>query len=249
MRIASRRNLTPGGFMDSQPVGNNVSTQQVEAVVRESAALAGALRAARAMRLALLAALFVMILAIVWTVYGKYRQLTSEENLNKVKELAQQQFEKHKEQYVKQVQLLMDKVREPVLKAFSAQAEKDMPKFLRVVEDNRQPFMDGMEKKITAKLKDHYGGLRKDYEQAVRKEFPNVSDKTIVAIMDNMDHAVERLLKKYYVDDLRDELLVMFHTWDTFPPAAPPGKDLTVMNEFKLALLDLLAHKWTHPQR
>jgi hypothetical protein len=236
--------------MDSQPVEKNVPAEQVEALVRESAALAAALRAARVMRVTLLLGLVLIVAAISWLVYQKYNQLTSEKNIEQLRELAAKHLENNQDRYMRQVRMLVDKVSPPITEAFQTQAKKDTPKYLEQIDKERDPFMNGLQEKLTARLKKHYEGLKPEYAKILAEEFPVAKDKNLhEAILVNTDKAVDRLLTKYYVDDLRDELLVAFHTWDTFPVAGPAPKDNPLEDQFQAALLELFTYKLTHPQR
>jgi hypothetical protein len=238
--------------MDSKPVEQNVSAEQIEAVVREATALAAALRAARTVRLALFLALIVVVVGIAWVFYQKYNQVTSDKNIDKVLELAQKSFDQRKERYRREVEQLLDKVTPPIMAAFQAQATRDMPQYLKRVDKERNEFVNEMEKKFRDRLDQFYDEkFRARYQKVLEREFPAAKNKELhAAILVNTDLAVKRLLKKYYVEDLRDELLMAFHTWDTFPPAGPHQKgDPSYEDQFMGTLLELLAYKLTPPRQ
>src|SRR5262249_20318104 len=123
--------------------------------------------------------------------------------------------------------------------------------YLKKVDKERNEFVNGMEQKFRARLDQFYEDkFRARYQKVLEREFPAAKNQEMhAALMVNTDLAMKRLLKKYYVEDLRDELLMAYHTWDTFPPAGPPQTgDASLEDQFTGILLQLLSYKLTPPR-
>jgi hypothetical protein len=233
--------------MDSQPV--EVSNQQIEAVLHESAQLAAGLRRARRVRLVLFLAIVVFLGGAGWVAYAKASDFASPKNLNRLGEEARASWEQRQDFYMKQAQMLLDKLSPPLSKAFSEQATKDTPKFLKAVEKERQPFLDHLQDEFSKRLNKRLTSMQPRYINLLKEEFPTLKDaKRQAQMAENVTAAVEKLVKKYYVDQLRDEVLMLYNAWDTFPPAAAAARgEASLEEQFVEALLKLGGHRLTHP--
>jgi hypothetical protein len=108
-------------------------------------------------------------------------------------------------------------------------------------------FATTLETKFSDLLKAHYHQLLNSQENTLREEFPLIKDpKKYKQMLENFDVAMQKLVKRYYVDEMERQLHQVYETWDSFPPAeAPkPGQDnaetlltseLFEMLRFKLA--------------
>jgi hypothetical protein len=234
--------------MDSQKV--EVSNEQVEAVLHQSAALAAAFKRARRVRLVLLLALLIFVGGAVWVAYGKASEFTSEKNINHIADVAQDRLKEKQKQYFNQLTDLADKLRPPLEKAFTDQANKDAPLFLKAIEKERQPLSDYLEAELEKRINKRFKALEPRYLKLLKEEFPLFKDEKVKSgMVENITPAVERLLKKYYVEELRDELLGLFNAWDGFPAAQAPAKgEPLIEDQLMPILLDLLIYRLTHPQ-
>jgi hypothetical protein len=234
--------------MDSQTV--EVSNVQVEGVLRESAALAAGLKKARRVRLLLFLVILVFLGASGWVAYGKANDFASEKNLKLLGTTVSLRLEKKQDHYMKELEKLVNKLSPPLTKAFQEQAKKDTPLFLKAMEKERQPFLDSIQDQFSKRLNKRLEALQPRYEALLKKEFPAFKDEKLQSRMaENLTQAVEKLLKKYYVDELHEHILLLFSTWDTFPPAAAPGRGAPPLeDQFLDALVELLIYRLTHHQ-
>jgi hypothetical protein len=232
--------------MDSQTV--EVSNQQIEAVLHESAALAAGLRRGRTLRLILFLVIVVVLAGVGWAAYSEAKEFTSDKNLARLGDVAQRKLEQKQDYYMKQVQDLVKQLSPPLTKAFRDQATKDSPRFLKAVEKERQPFQEHVQTEFEQRLNKRLESLQPRYVRLLKEEFPLLKEeKQQVDMAKNLAKAMERLLKKYYVDDLHDEFLMLFNAWDNFPVAqeAASGQS-SLEDQFIDALKKLLAHRLTH---
>src|SRR5437868_6751244 len=105
--------------MDSQV---EVSNQQIEAVLHETAALSAGLKRARSVRLILFLAVVVLLAGVGWVAYGEAQEFTSDKNLTRLGNIAQRKLEQKQDYYMKQMQTLVDTLSPPLTKAFRDQA-------------------------------------------------------------------------------------------------------------------------------
>jgi hypothetical protein len=62
--------------------------------------------------------------------------------------------------------------------------------------------------------------------------------------MENFQIALEKEVRRYYVDEFRQELQAMYDAWDGFPVADAPGKDEPRLEDQLIgSLLDLMVVK------
>jgi hypothetical protein len=233
--------------MDSQPV--DVSAEQLEAVLRQTNALSAAFKRAQQVRLIAFLVLVLFVAGLGWVVVAKAKAFASEKNLEKIADIAGKHLEKNQDKYLKQMQILVDKVSPPISKAFYAQAKKDSPQLFNTIEKERQPFLDDLEGKFRGHLVRRYDHLQPRYENILKQEFPQFKDpKQQKRMQAHFQRAVQKLLDKYYVDDLRKEMEKLFVTWDNFPAADIKKGEPPVEDQFLESLMVLLSHRLTHPQ-
>jgi hypothetical protein len=233
--------------MESQPV--DVSAEQLEAVLRETAALTAAFKRAQRIRLISFLVLVLFVAGLGWVVVAKARAFASEKNLQKIADIAGKHLEQNQEKYLKQLQMLVDRISPPITKAFYARAKKDAPQFLKTIERERQPFLDNLEGKFRDSLTRRYDKLQPRYENILKQEFPQFKDpKQQKRMQAHLQLAVHKLLDKYYVNDLRREMEKLYLTWDNFPPADVRKGEPPLEDQFLESLMVLLSHRLTHPQ-
>ena len=234
-------------MMDSQPV--DVSAEQLEAVLRETNAMTAAFKRAQRVRLISFLVLLLFVAGLSWFVIAKAKAFASDKNLEKIADIAGKHLEKNQEKYLKQLQMLVDKVSPPISQALYAQAKKDSPQFFNTIEKERQPFLDELGDKFRDGLSRRYDRLQPRYEAILKKEFPQFQDPRQQQRMQaHFQLAVGKLLDKYYVDDLRKEIEKLFVTWDNSPAAQVRKGEPPIEEQFIDSLMVLLAYRLTHPQ-
>ena len=71
---------------------------------------------------------------------------------------------------------------------------------------------------------------------------------TVVEITeDGAAQNIDKLVKKYYVDEMESQYRQLYSTWDAFPAAETPKPDeLPLEDQLKGVLLDMLRYKLAH---
>jgi hypothetical protein len=232
----------------SQSDDNVVLAEQIRAVERESAALAAALSRGRRVRLLL----FLLVVAVAVLVTGAFYQLgsrvTSDDNRQKLLEIAQQRLTDNSDAYMKHVRTLVDETSPAITQAFTEQVKKDLPSYMKGMEKERDQFIEDLQTELTKKLNTHYDKLLAQQDQTLKEEFPLVKDEQLHArMMQNIDLAVQKMIKKCYIDEMGNELHGVFQSLDDFPPAGPPQKGMTLPDEFAANAIELVKVRWTQP--
>jgi hypothetical protein len=218
-------------------------SQQSEAVQRATKDLESAMARARGIRLCLGLAAVLLIAVICVKFYALGMDVQSPEYQNALLATGQKRLAAKSDDYSKQLELLVERTKDPLYKAFNDQINKDMPVFMKEMEKEKDKLASNMEEEFTKRINKYYEGLGTQEQEALEKEFPSIKDPaTRDRMVKNVDKAVQGLIKKYYVDDLRREIEEMQGTWESFPTAAPPkAGDPSLMDQFIATLLQYLA--------
>jgi hypothetical protein len=204
--------------------------------VRESQSLAASLRRARNVRMILFLALLALVAAIIWAFYQLGSGLFNERAMQSVLDDAQKRLGDNSDQYMQEVQTLVTKTQPVITDAFQAQAKADMSKYMEAFGKEREIILVNLEKRLT---------------DSIKAEFPEIKNEEVrQKMMLNMTTAVEKLAKKYYVDELRTQVLALYDAWDQFPAMDENSEDSNIALEDRVIveLIELLTHQLTHSQ-
>jgi hypothetical protein len=225
-----------------------VLAEPVQAVERQSAALAAALATGRRIRLLLFLLLVAVTVVITGSFYRLGAQVTGEQNRQKLLEIAQQRVSDNSDAYLKHVRTLVDETSPTITKAFTEQVKKDLPSYIKGMEKERDQLVENLKTELTKKLNAHYEKLLAQQDKTLKEEFPLVKDEQLHArMMQNIDRAVQQMVKKYYVDEMGGQLEGVFRTLDDFPPSGPAQKGMTLPDEFAANAIELVKFWWTQP--
>jgi len=230
-----------------RPPANEVDRvqQQIESLARECAALSAAHGRARQLRLLLTLALIVFVAIVCFAFYRLGSRIMSKEYADQLATTAETRLEKNKSNYMRHVELLVDKTSPALSQAFTDQVNKDMPTFLKLAEQERDLFAKDLEGRVGDRLRQRYEDRLDSHEKILKTEFPMSDNPAVHArMMKNLKIAVDRLLEKHYIAEYQRQLDQLFVTWDRFPPASNPGKNEPSLEEqFKGELIRLLVIK------
>jgi hypothetical protein len=226
------------------------SGEQVEALLRDCAALTRALERARKVRLALFLVTAVLVAVAVGMFYNLGRQLRSQENLDRLRGIAEARLASNSGRYMAEVQLLVDHASPVLTDAFYKQSKKDLPSYLHAAGRQRDAFAEEMQARLAQRLDDRYRRALERHGKLWQEEFPLVKDEELHRKMTgNMHVAVERLVKKYYVDEMRGQTVALYDAWDHFPQADPAERGgPSLEDQFIAQLLEMLTLKLTETQ-
>jgi hypothetical protein len=237
------------------PEANSVDTvatlkQQLEALSREVAALAATQSTGRRVRLALAGLTIALCLVIVISFYRLATGIVAQDNLDRVMKVAEKRLQTRSDDYMRQVQFLVDRSSPVISDALSQQVKKDLPSYLRIMEEERDQFAEDLQKNLSGKIRRKYDQELARHEQILHKEFPQINDPVLhQRMVKNLQVAVERRIEKTYVGELQRELDKLYATWDDFPAATPARKsDIPLEDQLVANLLRLLQIKLSNTQ-
>jgi hypothetical protein len=219
--------------------------------VRESQSLAASLRRARNVRMILFLALLALVAAIIWAFYQLGSGLFNERAMQSVLDDAQKRLGDNSDQYMQEVQTLVTKTQPVITDAFQAQAKADMSKYMEAFGKEREIILVNLEKRLTDSINAHYKKALTEHQSILEAEFPEIKNEEVrQKMMLNMTTAVEKLAKKYYVDELRTQVLALYDAWDQFPAMDENSEDSNIALEDRVIveLIELLTHQLTHSQ-
>jgi hypothetical protein len=152
------------------------------------------------------------------------------------------------DKYYGEVQRLVDTNYPVISQAFVDQVKKDLPTYLQAIDKERAQFTESIQKKLETTLNDRLMAAIDKHEALIQQELPATKDRDkLERIERNMREAMQRMLKKYYVDEMRDEMLGIYETWDRFPAAEPVGpNDPRLEDQLIGNLLEYLSYRFTH---
>jgi multidrug efflux pump subunit AcrB len=219
--------------------------QQVDKLTQECARLTAAYAWARRVRMFLALAVIIFVFGVCFAFYRFGTKLMSEEYKQELSKAAEARLEKNQKQYMHQVEMLVDHTSPAISEAFSQRASKDMPAFMKLLEQERDATAKEMETKLSKRLQARYDATLDRHDKILVEEIPITKKPELHDKMSkNMKTAVEHLLNKYYVGELERQLNLLFEAWDRFPVAdAPLAGQPTLEEEFLRKSVRVLAIK------
>jgi hypothetical protein len=224
--------------------------KQLDALSRDVEVLAATHARARHVRLALAGLTFALCIVIVVTFYRLANGLVQQDNLDRLMKVAEKRLEKRSDDYMRQVQLLVDTSSPVISEAFSRQVKKDLPKYFKIMEEERDQFADELQRNLSARITRKYEKELARHEDILRKEFPHINNEVQhQRMVKNLQAAIEKSVQKTYVGELQGELDKLYATWDRFPAApAVKGTDVPLEDQLLGNLLKLLEIKLANTQ-
>lgn len=235
----SKAGVTAGG-------GN--ATSDLEAIVDESARLMKELAFSRKIRRLLMLGFLLFVGVSGWKFYELYQRVRSPENLNEITRLAQTKLQDNSDRYAKEVQTLVEQATPIITEAFYKQAKQDLPAFLRRAGEQRDILVTNLQERLTTRMDEHYHGILDRHEKILEEELPSAKDpEARQRLRTNLGIVFDRMVQRYYGDELKGQLVALYDRWDHFPAAAEPTGpgEPSLEDQFIGTLLDLLAHKLT----
>jgi hypothetical protein len=112
----------------------------------------------------------------------------------------------------------------PVAVAFYERLKADVPAYVHTVDEQSKELTEHVTAAVRRDVRAQYHAARGRYRAILREEFPEVTDPAqLDGMMARFEAVFNRLIQRYYVDQLRDLLAAAVRRWNAIPPAAPPG--------------------------
>lgn len=229
----------------SQPDELVLIQQQVEKLSNECKELTAAFGRARRVRMGLMLAVVAFLVIASLAFYRLGSGLMKDEYTQELSKVASKRLEKNQDRYMRHVEMLVHNTSPALTDAFTKQANKDTAVYLGLVDRERDAMAAELKIKLEKKLQQRYEQSLDQHEKILEAEFPTVKDKVLHDRMTkNLHVAVDRMLDKYYVRELEQQLQQLFAAWDRFPAADLPRKgEMPLEEQFSAELYHLLTIK------
>lgn len=224
--------------------------QQVDAVVREQAALSAAASRGRSVRLLMyLGLLAVLAVTIFWMYRLGDKILNSDPYHQEVIQAVQEHIAQNQQIYMNELRQLMDAAAPVVTDAFTQQAKKDIPVYIDYLDKQRDEMIKELGKQLTDRVDKQYAGLMERQQDTLRKEFPESENPDFhKRVQDNLEKALNKVARRYFLEDMQKQTQAMLGLWDNFPTAPPPSKsEQSLEDQFSATLINLLMYRISHP--
>jgi hypothetical protein len=118
---------------------------------------------------------------------------------------------------------LAGEVGPPVAVAFYERLKGDVPAYVHTVDEQSKELTEHVQAAVRRDVRAQYRAARGRYRAILQEEFPEITDPArLDAMMDRFEAVFNRLIQRYYVDQLRDLLKAVIAHWNAIPPAEPP---------------------------
>lgn len=216
---------------------------RLDELQRRTEGLTAALKRSRSTRRLIMFAFLAFVVLAVMRFYSLGNRIQSADYQNRLIAELRKSVDSNQDVFAGEAHKLVASVTPVVQSAFSEQVAKDMPLFMQVIDQQRTTLIDNLTEQMTKKLEGHHHELLRRHEKLFQEEFPSVQNpETRARMMGNTQLAMDRLVKKYYVDEFKKELQTMEKTWEDFPVADKPAKgEPSLEDQLKGALMDMVA--------
>ena len=218
---------------------------RLDELQRRHDAFSAALDRARRTRRLIMIAFLAFVVIAGWRFYALANTIRSGDYQDRLINELGKAVTANQNDFAREAEKLVKDITPVVSQALSEQSKKDLPLFMQVIDEERQTVMTGLPKRLSDRVEKHHRELLRRHEKLIQTEFPAVQDSEVRdRMMGNVCLALDRLVKKYYVDEYKKEFQRMSDAWDAFPRAevpgvGDPGLDEQLMGE----LMDLVAVK------
>ena len=231
--------------------GGGTSQADIEAIVQESARLLENLARARTVRRFVLLGFVAFVAVISVLFYRLYQRIRSEEYVREITRIAQTRLADNSERYSREVQTLIDQAAPLITDAFYKQAKQDLPEFLRRAGEQRDLLVTNLQERLTKRMDEHFRTVLDRHEKILQEELPSAKDPEVYERLRlHLGLVFDRMVQRYYGDELKALLIALYDSWDHFPAAPPPTgpEDPPLEDQFLGGLLELLTQKLTQSQ-
>ena len=224
---------------------NEAFGTKIGAIEKEVATVKVVVRRASRRRLAVLVVALAIVGISLWMFYKLAMSFGSQENLSLLAEKARARIEESTDPALKQVQKLQENAVPVLREAFTAQVEKDTPKYSAAVDKERETLMKNLESELDKKIRAHFQKSSEKYQAILKEEFPELEDPELLdAMYSSIVDIMDRLVEEYYSDKVRNEIQGLNDKWLEFEMAELPAEgELPLEQQFIASLMYLAAMK------
>lgn len=204
-----------------------------------------ALNAARNARRLLTFATLVLVAVSSFAFYKLGDSFRKQENMERLLKEAEARLNDRSDEYMKEVQTLVKNASPKLTAAFYAQAKHDMPLYLEAIGKQRELLLADLQADLEKRLNDVQQEASSRHMAVLDEEFPQIKNSAArERVLRNLQQAMNSLAKKYYVEQMREQVTELCGKLDSFPPAPASREDDAPLEDQLMAnMLDLLTLK------
>jgi hypothetical protein len=179
-----------------------------------------------------LLALLAVVVAVVWSYAMFFRDYTlGSAAPGEGKEVvespyaveARKRLEAHSDQITSEAAGVAADVLPPLGKALAVQAREDSPVYLKTLEEQGDVYLANVEETFSEKVKEQYPDFVRQHRQVLAEEFPeHANKKSIDELMNEFESLADNLVKRYYLDEFRQETKRTIAVWKQIEPLDSP---------------------------
>jgi hypothetical protein len=224
---------------------------RIDALERETAALTAALALAQRVRFGITLLLVAFVGLTITVFYQRAKELGKQPYLDELRKVAEEKLEPRQKDLMREAKTLLDTAGPKFKDAFLDQASKDLPKYLQAAGMQRDALVNNLQDRLQAKVGKRFEDSMAKQEELLKAEFPQAENEKLHArMMDNVQLGLQRVAKKYYGDQLKQQVLELYGTWDLFPTAElPTGGQDSLENQLIGSLLELAVIKLKNTEK
>jgi class 3 adenylate cyclase len=128
--------------------------------------------------------------------------------------------------------------------AFRDQMRKDMGKHRAMFNEQRDLLVSNLQEQGDALLQARYQKILDQHKTILREEFEDLDDEKMERMLVHFNVAMERLLKKYYIDEIESQMNRLRGTFDEFAVGEPPSSGETLNQQLLGTSVELLTVKF-----
>jgi hypothetical protein len=233
---------------------------KIESVERETSSLINALARARMINRLLLLAIVILIGVFGTLFYRLGKKIQQPEYLDELRIGAEMRFfdqdqplteEQRHELLIAEIKAFANAAQPVVTEAVQNRIDRDKALYEAELAKQRGLLVANLQERIAKQLQNRQEEVLSQYEAILKEEFKALDDpedpelyKRMIA---NFEAALQKLTKKYYIDELAAQMEQMYDRWDQFPAAEPPRGEDELESEILNALGEVLVVKLAKP--
>lgn len=131
-----------------------------------------------------------------------------------------------------------------VQESFTTQINKDMGKHRAMFNEQRDLLVDNLQTRGDELLKARYQKILDQHKQILQSEFEGLDDAKMERMLAHINIAMNRLVKKYYSDEIEGQFNQLRKTFDEFAVSDPPSDGETLNQQLLGTSVELLTVKF-----
>ena len=230
----------------ARPSDTSGLEQKIGLLERDRDALLSAMSRGTKIRLLLTLTILLFLAIVLYSFYSLVTNFISNENLQKLATDAQSRLQTNQPDYERQLMGLVETAQPLAIAAFQSRLEEDKPRYLDAVQTAQRTLYENLEDRLQENAEKKYKDVIEKSASILSDEFPAAfDDKIRMQMMTNVAGVVQKMIDRYYIQEIDARLVELREIWAEFPvaPAPPDGENVSVESQLVGTLFELMALK------